>query len=134
ISDAYGRRLTIILGLGVFVLGSVWCAFARDIQELLMARALQGVGAASLIVTDRKSTRLNSSHVKISYAVFCLKKKKSQGLRVAVVDPGHAGVKAAIGLVADEPQVRRAGAAARLQAEAEQPSPKKRLQNARKSV
>src|SRR5690606_326886 len=28
-------------------------------------------------VRDRKSTRLNSSHVKISYAVFCLKKKKS---------------------------------------------------------
>src|SRR5690606_39771231 len=27
-------------------------------------------------VKDRKSTRLNSSHVKISYAVFCLKKKK----------------------------------------------------------
>src|SRR5690606_4069494 len=27
---------------------------------------------------DRKSTRLNSSHVKISYAVFCLKKKKTQ--------------------------------------------------------
>src|SRR5690606_40045457 len=26
---------------------------------------------------DRKSTRLNSSHVKISYAVFCLKKKRS---------------------------------------------------------
>src|SRR5690606_39460399 len=28
---------------------------------------------------DRKSTRLNSSHVKISYAVFCLKKKKVHG-------------------------------------------------------
>src|SRR5690606_41834493 len=28
-------------------------------------------------VVDRKSTRLNSSHVKISYAVFCLKKKKA---------------------------------------------------------
>src|SRR5690606_42064967 len=28
-------------------------------------------------VGDRKSTRLNSSHVKISYAVFCLKKKKT---------------------------------------------------------
>src|SRR5436305_9101746 len=27
---------------------------------------------------DRKSTRLNSSHVRISYAVFCLKKKKAQ--------------------------------------------------------
>src|SRR5690606_40577865 len=31
----------------------------------------------SLSVGDRKSTRLNSSHVKISYAVFCLKKKKN---------------------------------------------------------
>src|SRR5690606_41250951 len=31
---------------------------------------------ASLLGRDRKSTRLNSSHVKISYAVFCLKKKK----------------------------------------------------------
>src|SRR5207249_10992586 len=29
-------------------------------------------------VTDRKSTRLNSSHVSISYAVFCLKKKKKR--------------------------------------------------------
>src|SRR5690606_42022822 len=29
------------------------------------------------VPVDRKSTRLNSSHVKISYAVFCLKKKKS---------------------------------------------------------
>src|SRR5690606_40191735 len=32
----------------------------------------RGVG---ILVQDRKSTRLNSSHVKISYAVFCLKKK-----------------------------------------------------------
>src|SRR5690606_40776055 len=30
---------------------------------------------------DRKSTRLNSSHVKISYAVFCLKKKRRPGTR-----------------------------------------------------
>src|SRR5690554_3136391 len=35
-------------------------------------------GASSLVIdhVDRKSTRLNSSHVRISYAVFCLKKKK----------------------------------------------------------
>src|SRR5690606_40368611 len=33
-------------------------------------------GAARM--RDRKSTRLNSSHVKISYAVFCLKKKKHE--------------------------------------------------------
>src|ERR1039457_245525 len=31
-------------------------------------------------MTDRKSTRLNSSHLVISYAVFCLKKKTSHGL------------------------------------------------------
>src|SRR5215475_16074169 len=31
---------------------------------------------------DRKSTRLNSSHVKISYAVFCLKKKKKKYTQV----------------------------------------------------
>src|SRR2546430_13650981 len=30
-------------------------------------------------LTDRKSTRLNSSHSQISYAVFCLKKKKTDG-------------------------------------------------------
>src|SRR2546426_8548759 len=34
--------------------------------------------AQKLRATDRKSTRLNSSHLVISYAVFCLKKKKGQ--------------------------------------------------------
>src|SRR5207302_8475541 len=34
-------------------------------------------------LTDRKNTRLNSSHVKISYAVFCLKKKKISYYRLA---------------------------------------------------
>src|SRR6202042_1406173 len=32
-----------------------------------------------MLQRDRKSTRLNSSHVEISYAVFCLKKKKKSG-------------------------------------------------------
>src|SRR5438874_10421756 len=39
-----------------------------------------GVRPASIHI-DRKSTRLNSSHVEISYAVFCLKKKKQNELR-----------------------------------------------------
>src|SRR5690349_25148649 len=34
--------------------------------------------ARMMLVQDRKSTRLNSSHVEISYAVFCLKKKKTK--------------------------------------------------------
>src|SRR5690625_6987163 len=41
-----------------------------------------GLANATIVETetslDRKSTRLNSSHVAISYAVFCLKKKKSE--------------------------------------------------------
>src|SRR5438132_4980185 len=35
------------------------------------------VEEADVVVEDRKSTRLNSSHTVISYAVFCLKKKKT---------------------------------------------------------
>src|SRR5690606_39405994 len=41
---------------------------------------IQG-GAAIMAPVDRKSTRLNSSHVKISYAVFCLKKKNRTSRR-----------------------------------------------------
>src|SRR2546427_6993944 len=50
--------------------------------------------------SDRKSTRLNSSHSQISYAVFCLKKKKSSRR----LWPNHVGVEAVhqelLGLVA----------------------------------
>src|SRR5438034_8311311 len=35
----------------------------------------------ALSLTDRKSTRLNSSHTVISYAVFCLKKKKDRSIQ-----------------------------------------------------
>src|SRR5699024_12099682 len=52
---------------------------ARDRHPLLLtAGELIGVGAGLVRqpdLLDRKSTRLNSSHVSISYAVFCLKKK-----------------------------------------------------------
>src|SRR5207249_8806879 len=44
--------------------------------------------ARSTTFSDRKSTRLNSSHVSISYAVFCLKKKKNKG-RTDVPHPGR---------------------------------------------
>src|ERR1039457_7345474 len=41
------------------------------------------------VCTDRKSTRLNSSHLVISYAVFCLKKKKKHILRVQLINNAH---------------------------------------------
>src|SRR3989442_11467212 len=40
-------------------------------------RPLRDRDAELVVERDRKSTRLNSSHVRISYAVFCLKKKKT---------------------------------------------------------
>src|SRR5690349_23486608 len=43
--------------------------------------AVQGQQGGALLRLDRKSTRLNSSHVEISYAVFCLKKKKMKSRR-----------------------------------------------------
>src|SRR5690554_7320883 len=42
----------------------------------LLASLAEERQLADKIQADRKSTRLNSSHVRISYAVFCLKKKK----------------------------------------------------------
>src|SRR5438874_9431506 len=42
-----------------------------------LGRELMKAWVASSTSRDRKSTRLNSSHVEISYAVFCLKKKKT---------------------------------------------------------
>src|SRR5256884_592338 len=44
----------------------------HELEELLLGDAADGMRFASI---DRKSTRLNSSHGYISYAVFCLKKK-----------------------------------------------------------
>src|SRR5688572_31072796 len=47
-----------------------------------------GDGARAVQRADRKSTRLNSSHSQISYAVFCLKKKKTN-LKAVFHDLGH---------------------------------------------
>src|SRR5690606_41092059 len=49
--------------------------FFREIAQRLKPGAILVSSDLASDVRDRKSTRLNSSHVKISYAVFCLKKK-----------------------------------------------------------
>src|SRR3989442_11353823 len=54
-------------------------AFFTPLRRLRANLGVIGSLAVGLVVAsalDRKSTRLNSSHVRISYAVFCLKKKK----------------------------------------------------------
>src|SRR5690606_41732606 len=61
----------------------------RQVQAPALDRAVQLLrqplgGERRRRREDRKSTRLNSSHVKISYAVFCLKKKKKKRKRTRV--------------------------------------------------
>src|SRR5688572_23698153 len=55
---------------GVVSAGLLWATFRVVARDALAASDLMGQSA----VVDRKSTRLNSSHSQISYAVFCLKK------------------------------------------------------------
>src|SRR5690606_35456584 len=52
------------------------CAESKEEAEVIRRDAIGEVYFAKEEMADRKSTRLNSSHVKISYAVFCLKKKR----------------------------------------------------------
>src|SRR3712207_8815239 len=61
------------------VLGGVRCAFAAAAGAARRGRRVAAAGyhIAGTADLDRKSTRLNSSHANISYAVFCLKKKKT---------------------------------------------------------
>src|SRR2546427_5585660 len=55
-------------------------------QETVADAGIHGI-AVALVVRDRKSTRLNSSHSQISYAVFCLKKKKNHFINTLI--SGH---------------------------------------------
>src|SRR3712207_7975850 len=66
-------------------LGREACALGRGLHDTMNLARVQvatfprpehGIIGAGL-AADRKSTRLNSSHANISYAVFCLKKKKN---------------------------------------------------------
>src|SRR5690606_41970111 len=61
---------------GAFVLIILDVHVLMDVRERDVFERLIGMTPKDTGASDRKSTRLNSSHVKISYAVFCLKKKK----------------------------------------------------------
>src|SRR5438477_8769022 len=64
------RKPLAVFGYAFTALATASFAFATHAYHVLFGRAAAWLGR------DRKSTRLNSSHMSISYAVFCLKKKK----------------------------------------------------------
>src|SRR5699024_11637551 len=66
IYDKKGDLMVIPPGIILIFIAMLLLPWLPNLPTLLFAGALYG---------DRKSTRLNSSHVSISYAVFCLKKK-----------------------------------------------------------
>src|SRR5699024_11830015 len=64
----HGMSLTLYVGFASVILGATVGVVLGIISGYYGGR-----------IEDRKSTRLNSSHVSISYAVFCLKKKNKKG-------------------------------------------------------
>ena len=49
LSDVHGRKPVLLLALGLFLLGSLACSLATDLRQIVLARALQGVGGGRLM-------------------------------------------------------------------------------------
>lgn len=49
LADVYGRKPILLFGIGVFLIGSILCGLATNMISLIMFRALQGLGAGSLV-------------------------------------------------------------------------------------
>src|SRR5256885_13254139 len=82
LASADATHLLLVLDCFDAVFGSETDSLAEvcDILRLLMTAP----HCYLILVADRKSTRLNSSHLVISYAVFCLKKKKNNQTLLSV--------------------------------------------------
>src|SRR2546426_6929843 len=73
----------VLAGVSLVSIGLAWSASSRasSAQTAASTTIKQNLDTLNQRL-DRKSTRLNSSHLVISYAVFCLKKKKKPNIRV----------------------------------------------------
>src|SRR4051794_16419730 len=49
LGDRYGRRRIFLIGVAIFSFASAWAGFAANIQQLILARAAQGIGGALLV-------------------------------------------------------------------------------------
>jgi len=57
LSDRFGRRSLILIGLCFFVIGTSWCAYANDLSNLLIGRSIQALGACAASVLARAIAR-----------------------------------------------------------------------------
>jgi MFS transporter, DHA1 family, multidrug resistance protein len=57
LSDRFGRRIPILAGLCIFVVGTTWCALAGDLSNLLVGRTIQACGACTAMVLSRAIAR-----------------------------------------------------------------------------
>src|SRR2546428_10094973 len=74
IADRQGRKRALMGSILLYSVFTAACGLARSVGQLAVCRVLLGIGMGGEWGSgaDRKSTRLNSSHDQISYAVFCL--------------------------------------------------------------
>ncbi|WP_438942516.1 MFS transporter, partial [Pseudomonas amygdali] len=49
LGDLYGRRKLMLFGLGLFTLASLFCGMAQSMEQLVLARVLQGIGAGGMV-------------------------------------------------------------------------------------
>ena len=57
LSDRFGRRIPMLAGLCIFVIGTIWCVFAGDLPNLLVGRSIQASGACTAMVLSRAIAR-----------------------------------------------------------------------------
>ena len=69
LSDRYGRKKIILIGLLIFLVGSIICAYTNNIYYLVLGRALQGAGAISGVLMALLSDSTAEKNRTVSMAI-----------------------------------------------------------------
>lgn len=94
LSDRYGRRPAVALGLSIYLLGTVCAILAADIDQLLAGRALQGLGAgaapvvARAIIRDRFSGKKMAQNMALAAGIFSIGPIAAPLIGAALVEAG----------------------------------------------
>ena len=72
LGDMYGRKRLFQASIVLFLIGSVLCGLSQNIGQLILFRALQGLGGGGIIVLRRPLLRMLSRHVSVVAIKVCL--------------------------------------------------------------